>query len=123
LAEQLGILLVDLSPLVGGLIESAAARTHDLAVVGRTPSLDELHDVARATNPDVVVVGLHDVKLPQACLDLLLKHPRMKVLGIEEHDGRARLYELRPEQVEIGDVSPNEIVEAIRAAVLRATPF
>jgi DNA-binding NarL/FixJ family response regulator len=123
LAEHVGILLADLPRLVGQLIDRAVARTHDLVVVARAASLDELYDVARATDPDVVVVGLHDVELPDACLDLLLERPRMKVLGIEEHNGRAQLYELRPEQVEFGEVSPDEVVEAIRAAVLRPTPF
>ena len=86
-------------------------------------SLDELHDVAQATDPDVVIVGLHDAELPQACLELLLERPRLKVLGIEEHGGNAQLYELLPEQVEIGEFSPDEVIDTIRAVVLRPTPF
>lgn len=105
------------------MIERAVARTYDMGVVGRAASLDELHDVAEETDPDVVIVGLHDAELPQACLDLLLERPRLKVLGIEEHDGHVQLYELRPEQVEIGEVSPDEVVDTIRAAVFRPTPF
>jgi chemotaxis response regulator CheB len=123
LVEQLGILLVDLSRLVGEMVERAVAHTQDMGVVGRAASLDELHDVAQATDPDVVIVGLHDAVLPRACLDLLLERPRMKVLGIEESAGHAQLYELRPEQVEIGEVSADEVVDTIRAAVLRPTPF
>ncbi|HEX4525383.1 MAG TPA: hypothetical protein VH108_01420 [Gaiellaceae bacterium] len=123
MVEQLGILLVDLSRLVGEMVERALARTHDMRVVGRAASLEELHEIAQAMDPDVVIVGLQDVELLQACLDLLLERPRMKVLGIEEHAGRAQLYELRPEQVEIGEVSPDEVVDTIRAAVLRPTPF
>jgi DNA-binding NarL/FixJ family response regulator len=123
LVQQLGILLVDLSRLVGEMIERAVRRTQDMGVVGRAASLDELHDVAQATDPDVVIVGLRDAELPQACLDLLLKRPRMKVLGIEERGGNAQLYELLPEQVEIGEFSPDEVVDTIRAAVLRPTPF
>jgi DNA-binding NarL/FixJ family response regulator len=123
LVEQLGILLVDLSRLVGEMIERAVARTQDMGIVGRAASLDELHDLAQATDPDVVIVGLHDAELPQACLELLLERPRMKVLGIEEHGGNAQLYELLPEQVEIGEFSPDEVVDTIRAAVLRPTPF
>jgi DNA-binding NarL/FixJ family response regulator len=123
LVKQLGILLVDLSRLVGEMIERAVARTQDMGVVGRAASLDDLHDVAEATDPDVVIVGLHDAELPQACLDLLLERPRLKVLGIEEHGGHAQLYELLPEQVEIGEFSPDEVVDTIRAAVLRPTPF
>jgi DNA-binding NarL/FixJ family response regulator len=101
------------------MVEGAVARQRDMDVVGAAASLDELLDLARDTDADVAVVGLHDGALPQACLELLLERPRMKVLGIEEHEGRAYLYELRPEQVEIGEASPAEVVDTIRAAVQR----
>jgi hypothetical protein len=94
-----------------------------MGVVGRTASLDELLELARATDPDVVIVGLHDGELPAACVELLLERPRVKVLGIEEQHGHAQLYELRPEQVEIGEVSPDEVIDTIRAAVLRPSAF
>lgn len=105
------------------MVERAVARTHDMRVVGRASSLDELLLLARATEHDVVIVGLHDSDLPPACIELLLERPRMKVLGIEEQAGHAQLYELRPEQVEIGELSPDEVVDTIRAAVLRPTAF
>ena len=121
--EKFRILLVDVSRLVGEMVEGAVVRTNDMGVVGST-SLDELLDTARASTPDVVIVGIDAHNgLPDACLELLLERPRVKVLAIEEHGGTARLYELRPERVEIGDVSPDEVVESIRAAVLRPTPF
>jgi DNA-binding NarL/FixJ family response regulator len=123
LIEQLGILLCDLSRLVGDMVERAVAQTDDMGVVGRADSLDELLELARETDPDVVIVGLYDAELPRACLDLLLERPRVKVIGLEELEGRAQLYELRPEQVEIGEVSPEDVVDTIRAAVLRPTPF
>lgn len=120
---KLGILLVDLSRLVGEMVERALVRTDDMGVVGRATADDDLLELARKTKPDVVIVGLHDSELPRPCLDLLLERPRVKVLGIEERGGRAQLYELRPEQVELGEVSPEEIVHSIRAAVLRPAPF
>jgi|SRR5262245_15751167 len=123
LIEPFRILLVDMSRLVGELVEGAVVRSDDMGVVGRTSSLTELHELARETDPDVVIVGIGDDELPEECLDLLLERPRVKVLALQEHAGRARLYELRPERVEIGDVTPDEVVETIRAAVLRPTPF
>jgi DNA-binding NarL/FixJ family response regulator len=119
--EQIRILLVDLSRLVGGMVEGAVARQQDMDVVGTAASLDDLLDLAAETDPHVAVVGLHEPGLPRACLELLLERPRMKVLAIEEHQGRAFLYELRPEQIEIGEASPAEVVDTIRAAVQRAS--
>ena len=104
------------------MVEGAVARQKDMAVVGRAASLGDLLELARSTEPDAVVVGLHDSELPYACLELLLERPRVKVLGIAEQEGRAYLYELRPEQVEIGEVSPDEVVDMIRTAVQGPSP-
>ena len=101
------------------MVEEAVARQQDMAVVGVSTSLDELSALARDTEPHVVVVGLHDSVLPDACVDLLLERPRTKVLAVEEHEGHAYLWELRPEQVEIGEVSPEDMVTTIREAVQR----
>lgn len=90
-----------------------------MAIVGRTTALDELVELARATSPDVVVAGFHDSRLPPAYLELLLERPRVKVLGLHEHEGQAWLYELRPDQIEIGEVSPDEVVHTIREAAQR----
>jgi DNA-binding NarL/FixJ family response regulator len=101
------------------MVERAVASQEDMAVVGRTTTLDELVELARATNPDVVVAGFHDSRLPIAYLELLLERPRVKVLGLHEHEGQAWLYELRPDQIEIGEVSPDDVVHTIREAAQR----
>jgi len=105
------------------MVERAVAHTEDMGVVGRASSLDALPGLARAADPDVVIVGLRDGTLPPPCVELLLERPRVKVLAIEERAGNAQLYELRPEQVEIGEISPDEVVDTIRAAVLRPRVF
>jgi DNA-binding NarL/FixJ family response regulator len=101
------------------MVERAVASQEDMAVVGRTTTLDELVELARATKPDVVVAGFHDSRLPPTYLELLLERPRVKVLGLHEHEGQAWLYELRPDQIEIGEVSPDEVVHTIREAAQR----
>ena len=120
--EQIRILLVDLSRLVGEMVERAVASQEDMVVVGRTTTVGELVERAGETEPDVVIAGFHNSRLPAVYLELLLEHPRMKVLGLQEHDGQAWLYELRPEQIEIGEVSPDDVVHTIREAAQRSLP-
>jgi hypothetical protein len=117
--EQIGILLVGLSRLVGEMIEGAVGRHPDVVVVGRDRTLANLRQLARATQPDVVVFGQRRPGLPEACREVLLDHPRVKALGIDERGGRAYLFELQPKQAEIGEVSPDQVVEEIRRAVSR----
>jgi DNA-binding NarL/FixJ family response regulator len=112
-------LLVDLPQLVQGLLDGTLARQPDMTVVGRAATSAGMADAARATHPQFVVVGLHGSELPQACRDLLAEQPRLRVLGIEADAGRAHLYELRPERVDIGEVSPADVVDAIRETAAR----
>ena len=105
------------------MVERALAHTDDMDVVGHAATVDDLLELARQTEPDVVIVGLHDSELPDECLDLLLERPRVKVLAIEEQGGRAQLFELRPEQIELGEVSPDEVVHSIRSAIRRPAAF
>lgn len=123
LIEHVRIVLVDMSRLTGDMVERAIAHTDDMGVVGRASTVDELRNLAVDRRADVVILGLHGTELPDPCRDLLLERPRVKVVAIEEREGRARLYELRPEQVEIGEVSPEDVVEKIRATLLRPTVF
>jgi hypothetical protein len=88
-----------------------------MVVVGVAASLAELLEIVRRTMPDVIVVGLADHRLPVECLALLLEHPEMKLLGLRPRDGRAYLFAVRLEQVDIGAVGPGALVDAVREAV------
>lgn len=101
------------------MVEQAIGRQLDMAVVARCASLDGLLDAAVAANPDIVVVGVEGPNPPRVCLELMLEHRGVSVLGIEAQTGRAWLYELRLEQIQMDEVAPTDVVRSIRAAVYR----
>ena len=98
--SPLRVLVIDLPQLLRDLVEQRVAAQPDMELGGRLaePSADD---------PDVVVCG-------GAGHGLLAGRTRLKVLGIDE-GGRACLYELREHAVPIGEVSPDQVVDAIRA--------
>jgi DNA-binding NarL/FixJ family response regulator len=104
---------------VQGLLDGELAAEPHMMVVGTAETSATMAAAARATKPHFVVVGLHDSELPDACRDLLAEQPRVRVLGIEANAGYAHLYELRPERVDIGEVSPADVVAAIRETAAR----
>lgn len=107
--------MADLPLLVRDLVEWALSAQPDMCVVGRAPSVAALAEVARVTEPDFVVIALDGgVELPPACLSLLAERPHTKVLGIQVDLGQAHLYELRPDRISIGEVSPADVAQAIR---------
>lgn len=107
--------------LVRDMVEQAIARQHDMAVVAHCVSFDDLFAVAARTEPDIVIVGLEDRDLPRVCLELMLEHQGVSVLGIDARSGRAWLYELRLEQMQIDEIAPDDVVHSIRSAVRKRT--
>ncbi len=115
------IVVAGLKPLVADMVDTAVDGQADMDVVARLGSLRELADVAQLAKADAVIVGLRRRGLPDACHQVLLANPHARVLGVAQGDGRAYLYLLRPDEVELGEVTPEEMVEAIRAQEPRPT--
>ena len=116
---QITIVLAGLPALAADLVERAVGRQPDMAVIGRLDSPSQLLGVAGTTMPDVVVVGFSKPELPPQCLDLMVEHGALTVLGVEQQRGQAHLYQMRPEHFELGEVAPDDLVVHIRSAVRR----
>ena len=114
--DPIRVLLVDMPRIPRELIERAVAAEADMLIVGSEPDLDELPAAAAASRPEFVIVGLVDESLPPPAERYLDEHARLKLLGVEAHDGTAFLYVLRPERAPLGEVSPADVVAAIRKA-------
>jgi DNA-binding NarL/FixJ family response regulator len=107
----LRILVVGLPRLVRDMIERSIKAQPDMEVVGK----------AGAGSPDFVVCGFDFPWLPDHQRALLEAQPNAKVLGIEAAGGHAYLYEMRAQRVAIGEVSPDDIVAAIRTTAAGST--
>jgi len=76
----------------------------------------------RRQKPEVMIVGLkRGGELPRACVQALAERPHMRLLGIEDHAACTHLYELQPVRTELGELSLNELVDAIRQATRRTS--
>jgi hypothetical protein len=114
--EETRVLLVDRPCLVRDMIERAIRDAAGMRLVGVRERIEEPPRSGPGRPPEFVVVGLGDGgSLPPEAEDLLEACARRKVLGIESHDGRAFLYELRPARTALGEVTPEDVVAAIRA--------
>jgi DNA-binding NarL/FixJ family response regulator len=98
------------------IIEDVVTREPDMAVVGRLSSREELGSVVAKTGAQVVVLGLSDSGVPDDCRALLRSHPQTRVLGVASAGRQGVLYELRPIEAPLGELSPDRLVQAIRTA-------
>jgi hypothetical protein len=111
------ILVFDLPPLLSDLIHQEFDAQEDIATT--TASGAELeYEVARE-RPDAVIVPLDDADLDAQSRRFLEERARVRVLGLGVRDNKAVLYELRPNRSELGEVSPGELAQALRAVVSR----
>ena len=76
---------------------------------------DELRfsEAAEPRHVDVVVLGRDD---PTFASTLLKNYPGITVLAVCGEGSASWLYELRPHRIELGEVSPEQLVDAIRTA-------
>jgi hypothetical protein len=113
------ILLIALPRIAEDMVHRTVAAHEDVLIVGRADSHDGLTELANSTNANVVVTGVPARGLPAPCHTLMLDRPGSKVIGVAQDDGRGYLYVLRPEELELGELSPEDIVRAIRSPAAR----
>jgi len=99
------------------IIEHAVKNESDMVVVGELTDRSYLATTARATEADVIILQLDDSELPAECGALFDARPRIRLLGVAGDGRRTFLYDLRPQRTALGEVSPQRLVDAIRAAV------
>ena len=96
------------------ILEQAISSEPDMEVIPEPvvfPPTDE-----QLRSPDVVVV-MSDSEPAEGARALLTRWPHSHVLFITARGQRVLRYELLPRDVDLGEMSPAQLAEAIRAAV------
>lgn len=107
-------------PIMRDIVTAAFANEPDVEVVGAADKRS-LQSTLMKLRPDVLVVGRHRPDLTFA-QEVWAHSPYIKVLMISGRGRSAVVYALRPERMEVGDVSPAGLVAAIRDACNAARP-
>jgi hypothetical protein len=120
--ERVRVLVLPMLRLSRELLEGALRMQSGVELVecpaARVPRDGaELRRLCEESGAQFVVAGLEGWELPAACAELLQEQTRqVRVIAVEPTVGEAFLYEHRPHQVTLGPVTPDEVVETIRAA-------
>lgn len=96
------------------IVGELASKERDLKIVKRTGLLPDASLQAQTPDcADVVVTSL-DGATRASVSDLLAAHPRLRVVAISADGGESCLYELRPDERLLGEVSKETLLAAIR---------
>ena len=107
--EPIRIALIRLPRMLRDILTEIVSTQADMAIVADADAPDE------AGNADFVIAGAE--RLVQDEVEALLEaRPRMKVLAVAGDGRQTFLYELRPQMVPLGEVSPQTLLQVIRAA-------
>jgi DNA-binding NarL/FixJ family response regulator len=100
-----------LSDIVKGILDEP-----DIRLSGEFPARRSIVAQVASTHADVVIVAAEDRSMPPTVRELLAERPRTKILTIGDDGRETFLYELRPHQIDLGQISPQALLDAVRTA-------
>jgi DNA-binding NarL/FixJ family response regulator len=105
-------LLIDMPRMLREIVRDVAGHDPLLEVVAELERVGDVEAAALAYDPQVVVTDAECCDRA-AIARLLAARPRIRVLTLED-DGRAGvLHRLMPEELSLGDLSPERLLEAL----------
>lgn len=102
------------------IVGNALLSQSDIDIIGQLPALHRVEELTSYGPSDMVVVGLTDSDLPEPCMAFIRRAPSNRVIGIAANGRRSMLCVLAPKTTELGEISPEGLVEAIRRATEEA---
>jgi DNA-binding NarL/FixJ family response regulator len=100
------------------IVSEAFAGEPDIEVVGEVGGDVgddvELRSSVRSLRPDLVLLRSEQAELSAACRALFDESPRLKVVALTGHGDRGHLWELSPKHLELGEMSVETLLSAIR---------
>ncbi len=114
--QHIRILLGGMPPLLRDIVSALLKKEEDMQIVGEQEKDASLRSSVRRHDAHVVILGVETSDVPVDVQDLVYERRGTKVIAVEADGLHAWLYELRPHQVRIGEVSPRTLIDTIRAA-------
>ncbi len=112
--RPISIALAGLPRLLRDTLAQTILAEHDLDLVGEVDNLDQMPELVTGTHADVVLVGCDQRDAEQASARLATEAPHARMLAITESGRETVLFELCPRRVELGNLSPDELLAVIR---------
>ncbi len=113
-------MIAGLPGVLHDILEAVIAKRDDITLVGTTGD-DDILAAMKLERPDAIILGLGDSQLPDLGQCILREDPDVKLFGVADDGRRTFLYEVRIETTPVGEVSPEELLDALRHAVTAGT--
>ena len=111
------VLIRDGPTMLRDILERAIAGAPDMEAVAESPVPTQEPVGQQPAQPDVVIVGVRDSEPTADASALLSRWPGSQVFMLTAHGRKAVMYQLVPHETDMGEMSPDQLVDAIRACV------
>jgi DNA-binding NarL/FixJ family response regulator len=111
------ILIRDGPTMLRDILERAIASAPDMETVAESPVPAGEPAGRELPQPDVVIVGVRESETPEGASALLNRWPGSQVFVLTAHARKAVMYRLVPHETDMGEMSPDQLVDAIRSCV------
>ena len=111
--ERTRIVLIDMPPLLRGIVREALGPEPDLAVVGEHEAGVDVREAVARDRADFVIVG-SDRTADELVRSVVGASRGIRALELRADGRESVLYELRPHRVSLGEISPETLVRTIR---------
>ncbi len=116
--DEARVVLVDMSEMLRGILGRVLAGYPRVRVAAEYRAVTSLLQAVDAHGANCVIFGDGD-SAEQTCRELLDARPFVKLLVVAAEGRRTTLYELRPHKQSLGELSPEQLVGAIKSAIAR----
>ncbi len=117
--EPIRLVLVACQDLLGELIRTSLAGQTDMVVVADVADSQDVVAALRSERPDVIVWNTGDDSFLKQSTDFFTPARCVKILATLDNGRRGSLWELRPAQRSLGELTPAVLLGTIREAAAR----
>jgi hypothetical protein len=107
--------LLDLRNVLGGVVGALLKDAYGPAAVREVPPGVPLAEAVADVGVLITSVGsaAEPAAVPPSLIRLLLDHPQLRILVVEGDGRTGSLWELRPHRIDLGELSPQQLIRAV----------
>jgi hypothetical protein len=113
--EPINVALIGVNRMLSQIVKDILD-VPDVHVAAECPFDHDVLDRVNEVRPDVVIFATTAGGIPPPLREMFAARPHTKVLTIRDDGLDASLFELRPHETGLGQVSPETLLEAVRTA-------
>jgi DNA-binding NarL/FixJ family response regulator len=114
--ETTRVLLVEMPQMLRDIVKDIVGGEGDMEVVGELADQERVLATALDRRTDFLIVGLESGEMPEVFEDLVSLDPGVEVLAVARDGRQSFLYKLQPHLTELGELSPDLLLDTIRSA-------